>query len=373
MSEAIRFLHALAQALSTMALYSPGHPATRRSADHLWQALTALLATEPNPVFHFLGSSPVFGGRALHELRDWQHSRRLADAGVQRLEFDSAATLESLAAFLEQMMVRLTTGAADPAGEAPLPGIAFGAVAVFEDVVTEEEPRAQAAEGGRELQVDLHDELDAMDYIRSEAARGVVARAEAEAVVRILGGLLDHHELPQAAHGDDHALYHVVHPVNTALLVMAAATASGIDRVGRHRIGVIALFHDIGMARLPAELGRRETLTPAERGLVETHTALGARLLLDAGSHGLELAAIVAYEHHLRPDGGGYPARRFRPAVHWASRVIAVSATYCAVRAPRPFRPPWSSDRALRYLEEGAGTVFDADAARLVAGLVRPV
>lgn len=371
MSEAIRFLHALAQALSTMNLYSPGHPASKRSVDNLWHEIHALLAIDPHPIFLFLGTAPVYGGRALHELRDWQHSQRLADAGVQRLEFDEALTLESLRLLLERMMVRLTTG--QPASdevETPLIGVAFGTVAVY----SEEAPppsTAQTVGGSAELMLDLTDELDTMEYVRTEAMRGVVARAEVDVVARILGRLVGESQVPQASHGGDAERYHVVHPVNTAMLAMVAAMGVGVDAAGRHSLGVVALLHDIGMSRLPAGLGNKSSLTAAERALVETHTAEGARLLLDAGGPGLELAAVVAYEHHLRPDGTGYPARRFRAAAHWTSRLIGSCATFASLRLVRPYRSAWTVDRAARHLEEGAGTLFDPEAAKLVANVVR--
>lgn len=368
MSEAIRLLHALAQALSTAALYSPGHPATRRSLESLFQSLVVLLHADAHPIFFFLGSAPVYSGRALHELSEWPWSRRLADVGVQRLEFDGAITQESVAAMIERLMVRLTTGATD-APEEPIPGVVFGNVTVQEEVVEETGEVMLVEAGGREMQLDLTDELEAMAFVRSEAVRGVVARAEAEAVARILGGLFDAHDLPQAAHGD-HARYPLVHAVNTALLAMAAASA-WVDRAGRQRLGVVALLHDIGMARIPAELGSKETLSSEERAIVETHTTRGAKLLLEGGGRGLELAATIAFEHHLRPDQSGYPARRFRPAPHWASRLVGVAAAYAALRAPRPFRPAWSIDRAIAYLDSGAGTVFDAEASRMVSAVVR--
>ena len=371
MSEAIRVLHALAQALSTMNLYSPGHPATKRSLENLWHAITALLAIEPHPIFLFLGTAPVYNGRALQELRDWQHSRRLADAGIQRLEFDPALTLESLGLWLERFMIRLTTGhpASDEDAQ-PLKRAVFGTVAVY----TEDEPEAtgpRPVAGSAEVLHDLTDELDTMAFVRAEATRGVVARAETEAVARILGRLVGEPEVPQASHGGDPERYHVVYPVNTALLAMVAAMNAGVDTAGRHRIAVMALLHDIGMTRLPAGLGNKSSLTAEERVLVETHTSEGARLLLDAGGPGLELAAIVAYEHHLRPDGTGYPARRFRAAAHWASRLIGCCATFTSLRLARPYRPAWSVDRAAHHLEEGAGIVFDPEAAKLVASVVR--
>ncbi len=372
MSEAIRVLHALAQVLSMMNLYSPGHPATKRSADNLWEALTALLAVEPNPIFLFLGTAPVYDGRALHELRDWMHSRRLAEAGVQRLEFDPSLTFEGLLLLLDRLMVRLTGGSV-PADEPPIPGAAFGAVAVKgpEDEEEEQAHAAPADSAPAEFCVDLTDELEAMQFVANQAMAGRVARSEAEAVARILGGVLDEYSAPQAAYSADPERYLALHAVNTAMLAMAASTAAGVDDAGRHRIGVTALLHNIGMARIPAELGNLGSLTELERATVESHTIKGAELLLDSGNRGLELAATVAYEHHLRPDGSGYPLRRFRPATHWASRLVGSCAAFTALRAPRPFRPAWPAERALAHLDEGAGTLFDADAARLVSSVIR--
>jgi HD-GYP domain-containing protein (c-di-GMP phosphodiesterase class II) len=146
----------------------------------------------------------------------------------------------------------------------------------------------------------------------------------------------------------------------------------GLDASARHRIAVVALLHDVGMALLPPGLIDQERLDDTERALVETHTATGAELLLRKGGAGFNLAAVVAYEHHRRPDGAGYPARRLGPAPHWASRMVACCATFAALRAPRPFRPAWPTDRVVRYIDEGAGTEFDPEIATLVASLVRP-
>ncbi|HEY3933408.1 MAG TPA: HD domain-containing phosphohydrolase [Gemmatimonadales bacterium] len=370
MSEALGFLHALAQALSAMSLYSPGHPATRRSSQVVWNALVALFAVDAKPTFLFLGLAPIYNGRPLHELRDWPWSKRLSDAGVQRLELDGSVTPELITAMLERFLVRLTTGKAH-AGEAdsPLAGIRFGPVAV-EDAT----PSAQTPMGGGGVAIPLEgldDELAAMEFVWDEAARGVLARAEADAIIRILGGVLDRYQIPQAPYTPGGPRYPAVHAINTALLAMVAGS-SWLDRGGRQRIGTVALLHDIGMARLPAELGDRETLTPAERAQVETHPMEGAKLLLGTGARGLELAAVVAFEHHLRPDGSGYPARRFRPAVHWASRLVGTCATFTALRAPRPFRPPWPVDRAVEFVRTNAGSVFDPEAATLLLGVVAP-
>lgn len=370
MSEAIRFLHALAQALATMALYSPGHPAARRGIEGAWQALTALLAREPHPAFLFLGSAPIYGGRALHELADWPWSARLADVAVQRLDFDRTITAEVFESLLDKLQLRL--GGGGDAGEVHLLGVSYGPVVVEEapDEGAAEPVAEPVDEGRRVIAVDLSDELDAMRFVLAEARAGRVARAEVEAVARLLVALLSDHALAHADATDqgDPA----VQAVNTALLALAAGMQAGLGADDLHALAVAALWHDIGVMRLPFDLASKSSLSPAERGVMEGHTVLGASLLLAHGGRTLRLAASVAFEHHLRPDGTGYPARRFGQPAHWASSLIGVAAAYLAVRTARPYRAAWTEERALGYLKSGGGTVFEAEAARLVAEVVAP-
>ena len=373
MSEAIRFLHALAQALSTTALYSPGHPAAARSIEALWQALQALLAAEEHPTFLFLGGAPIHAGRALHELSGWPWGQRLSTAGVQRLEFERDVTPAALTEFLVRAQLRLASGIEADTAESDLEGIRFGMVEVADG--EEEEPAQVQAEPEpeevAEPVLDLTDELAAMAWILAEAREGRVARSEADTVVRILASQLQAQPLPQVATPDDFTDYPAYLAINTALLAMAVASAAGIDRRGRHLLGVSALLADIGMMRLGEPFELRDSLSPEDRALMESHTVRGAQLLLDVAGRGFELAATVALEHHLRPDGNGYPTRRYAPPPHWASRLVSACTAYSSLRAPRPFRPAWAPSRVATYLEESAGTVFDIEAARAVASLVR--
>ncbi len=369
MSEAIRFLHAMAQALATMALYTPGHPAARRGTEGAWQALQALLAVDATPSFLFLGSAPVFAGRALHELSDWPWSKRLAAALVQRLEFDRTVDPTSFEAMLNTLQTLTAGGQAS--GEVRLTGIAYGPVGVEQLVLDEGSvASAPAVEEETTVLLNLADELDVVRYLLDEAASARIARAEADAVVRLLGAYVDQFGLPQSNVAD--GAHPAAHALNTALVVMAAGARAGFDATDRHRLGVVALWHDVGMTLLPAELSGKESLSTEERTIVERHTSLGAQLLLRTGGAGLEFAALVAFEHHLRPNGTGYPARRFGTAPHWASGLVGAAATYTAMRAPRSYREAWSAPRALAHLEAGAGTLFEADATQLVVGVVSP-
>lgn len=378
MSEAVRFLHALAQVLATMGLYSPGHPATVRARDNAWAALEALLRIDRDPVFLFLVGAPVYAGRPLHEMADWPWTARLSAAGVQRWELHEGVTAEDFAGFLEELRIRSGEGIGAGAGgeSTVIGGMRFGTVAVAESGETAEPAAAEehgdiAGAPSAEMAIDLDDEIEVMRYVMAEARAGRVARAEADALVRVLATAVGSGGVVHVAASGGPQSYPAMHAINTALLAMTVSQAAGIESRARHRIGVAGLLHDIGMTRLPEEFSAGTALATEDRGRMERHTVLGAAMLL-SGPAGLELAAAAALEHHLRPDGTGYPARRFPFAPHWVSRLIGVASAYAALRSPRPYRGAWSVARVCAHLEEGMGTMFDAEAAKAVVSIVRP-
>src|SRR5690606_24902147 len=96
MSDPVRFLTSLGQALSATTLYREGHPARERAVDQAWEQLTALQQYDPTPNFSFLEEEVLYRQQALRDFKAWDWARRLARAGVQRVEFDREATREDL-------------------------------------------------------------------------------------------------------------------------------------------------------------------------------------------------------------------------------------------------------------------------------------
>jgi HD-GYP domain-containing protein (c-di-GMP phosphodiesterase class II) len=112
------------------------------------------------------------------------------------------------------------------------------------------------------------------------------------------------------------------------------------------------------MTRLPADMMSVDHFTGTDRARVRGHPLEGARLLLRHGEV-LETAAVVAYEHHLRQDGAGYPRLNYPREAHLLSRVVAVCDAFDALLAPRPDRAPRNPATALLELERSAVTQFD--------------
>ena len=368
MADPFKFLTSFAQALSTMALYGDKHPARERAVDRSFAALRDLQASDPNPQFSFLGEETVYGQISLRDLRDWEWALRLADAGVQRLEFEPDVTREEYEEFLEQVLARLTLTAIDSAeARTTRPGaIKFGAIGVrgetkaLSDIVDAKVPVATIA-------FSLEEEAAAVQWMHGEVGeRGMLPLAEAEAVVR---------SLSLAMHGEQRMLmplldlraydeYTTTHSLNVSVLTMALAEYMGLSARDVRTFGVAGLLHDLGKVRVPQEiLNKPGKLTDEERAVMQRHPVDGAKIILTSDRE-LDLAAAVAYEHHIMIDGGGYPHCHFRRSCHPASVLVHVCDVYDALRTNRPYRAAWESARVLGYIEERAGSEFDPEVAR---------
>jgi putative two-component system response regulator len=117
-------------------------------------------------------------------------------------------------------------------------------------------------------------------------------------------------------------------------------------------------------------LNKPGKLTDEERTVMNNHPIAGAQIIIETEEH-LDLAAVVAYEHHIKIDGGGYPPLRFPRACHQASNLVHVCDVFDALRTDRPYRGAWETERVLGLLDEGSGTEFDHDLAQSFIRMMR--
>jgi len=358
-----------------MALYAPQHPARAKATQQALEIIQKLQQAEGEVKFSFLGEEVVYQNKSLKELRDWDWSERFTKAGIQRIEFIDAVSAEEFEAFLHEVMEQVTPGWKDPRhaqfGEAKeFKSIRYGAIGIrgdAEQFLTDPLPIIG-------MNFPLDEEVETITAIYGEVAAGrPLPAAEVEAVVS---------SLSVAMHGDSEIMlpllqlkefdqYTTAHSLNVSVLVMGLAEFLGLGGRDTRAIGVAGLLRDVGMTRIPKEIVAKPTApTPEEWELIKTHPVEGAKIILQSEPQ-LDLAAVVAFEHHMNPAGDGYPRTHFERDLHFASKLVQVCDCYDALRTRRFHRGAWTPESALNYVEQKAGTLFDTDIAKSFLTMMR--
>jgi putative nucleotidyltransferase with HDIG domain len=371
-SDPTKFLTSLGQALATMALYPAGHPARERAVDAAFEQLQRLMEDDPTPRILFIDGEVVYQRQVLRHLSEWEWGIRLADAGVQRLEFLGEVMGEEFSGLLSDVYDRTSPDTLDTseARQMTATNIRYGPVGVRgadPDAATEAVATATIA-------YSLQDEVQTIEWMHEEVRQtGNLPLREAHTVVRslslamhsqgaILLPLLELKQFDQ---------YTTTHSSNVAVLSMGLAEDLGLASEHIRTVGVAGLLHDLGKIRVPKEiLVKPGKFTDEERTMMQAHPVEGARIILERERE-LDLAAVVAYEHHIMLNGGGYPSLRFQRDCHYASKLVHVCDVYDALRTDRPYREALQSEVALSYLAEKSGTEFDPDLVRAFTTMIR--
>jgi len=127
-------------------------------------------------------------------------------------------------------------------------------------------------------------------------------------------------------------------------------------------IALAAQMHDIGKIGVPDHiLLKVGPLTPRERQRMETHPEIGRQILQGSESPILRLAESIAWTHHERWDGTGYPRGLVGEEIPIEGRIAAVADVYDSLIRDRPFRRATSLEAAAQTMRDGRGTHFDPD------------
>lgn len=365
MNEATVFVIAFGQAIAAMGLYRDGHPARAKSVDVAYQRLQTLLARDSAPQFSFVEREVIYAGRSLRELRDWPPAARLTKAGIQRLELSVEVSREAFEQFLDEIATRLANAGSTEAPQMRQSAVRYGVLGLRGE---HQSTPLGATLPAATIRYSLAEEVAATQWIHGEVVDGsTIPLLEAEATVRSLSSVMhaEHQLVMPLLSLREYDEYTTTHSLNVSVLAMALAESLGLCAREVRAFGVSGLLHDIGKVGIPRDLlNKPGKLTAEEREIIQQHPVHGARLILKSGQQ-LDVAAAVAYEHHIMIDGCGYPKLYFRRDCHPASHVVHVCDVYDALRTRRPYRDAWEHERVMAYLRDVAGTEFDPELVRV--------
>lgn len=153
--------------------------------------------------------------------------------------------------------------------------------------------------------------------------------------------------------------YTYAHSVNVCILAIMTGITMGYDNTQMNELGIGALLHDIGKIRINLRvLNKPGDLTREEFKEIKRHPEFGFKILRDYQDLSL-LSTHVAYQHHERWDGQGYPRNLIGEDILEYARIVAVADVYDALLANRPYRAAYSINQSLNILKRMSGIYLD--------------
>jgi response regulator RpfG family c-di-GMP phosphodiesterase len=119
-------------------------------------------------------------------------------------------------------------------------------------------------------------------------------------------------------------------------------------------------MHDIGKIGIPdSVLNKPGPLDEKEWEIIKEHSMLGYEMLKFSKRELLQAAAIIAYEHHERYDGKGYPQGLKGEEIHIFGRISAIADVYDALGNDRVYKAKWELEQIIELFKEERGKQFD--------------
>jgi putative nucleotidyltransferase with HDIG domain len=365
-----------ASAIRVAQLYAPGHPLVQRSLDGLTEAVTQLVVDQPSVAIGFIDQDIVVADTPLAKTENYAELvRRLQLLGIERIAFERGVEPPEIAA----LVLAIAWPERKPGESAP------GAASV--DAIASLRSLSHISVGRLSLDERVNASAADVATIRRLYTDAVIV-AERLWETAHGEGIPDPHEaaqlvdnLAQAVAQNRTALvaltalkqydnYTFTHMVNVSILTMAQARGLGVEGSLLREFGLAALMHDIGKVRTPLDiLNKPDKLTDAEFSVMRLHVVDGAEILRRTPEMP-SLAPVVAFEHHLRRDGTGYPIGVARSKLNLGTMLCSIADVYDAMRSQRAYQEAFPTDRILAVLQRNDGVQFDQHLVRRFSQLM---
>jgi putative nucleotidyltransferase with HDIG domain len=174
------------------------------------------------------------------------------------------------------------------------------------------------------------------------------ARGSTEKLLQAIDGPFT--DIMQLVRYPDYDTYTVGHSVRVAMFAVIVGRHLNLPKSIQNEMGVAALLHDVGKSRIPAEiLFKPGRLDERERAVIEEHAEIGARMLMESGGAS-EMTIAVAWGHHRRFDGKGYPAMVLGSHESPVTQIINVCDVFEALTAIRPYKQAHTARKAYEIM-----------------------
>ncbi len=150
------------------------------------------------------------------------------------------------------------------------------------------------------------------------------------------------------------------HVIRVAEYSKLLALAYGISLEDAELLKQASPMHDIGKIAIPDNILKKPgRFDENERYIMNTHAELGYHMIKNSQRPLLQAAAIVAYQHHEKWDGSGYPNGLSAEDIHIYARITALADVFDALGSDRVYKKAWSDEKIFTLLKEERGKHFE--------------
>ncbi|MEW6684230.1 MAG: HD domain-containing phosphohydrolase [Nitrospirota bacterium] len=360
-----RFLRAIGKVLTDRTLYPASHPQALAGVASLQYAINDLFADRDQRTFVIIDDQIFVDDRLLGGRGKGTGDLAVAlrDKGVEVLSIRRGLTSDEIQSLVDVLAAPRTKEAEKPCFRSQ--HVTLGDVAIDDTGSTVVPGAVQnlgfaISKSSRQPQLDDAAKILRDTYIDWTTIQDVVITHVERIMLTLEKSLYANFQsfipLAELKAYDE---YTHVHAINLSILTMAQAESLGFPKAAVHAFGLGALLHDVGKTKVSVDvLHKAGKLTPEEQEEMKTHPVHGAAQLL-CHPEIPKVAAIVAYEHHLKYDRTGYPTlTRDRPQ-HIASRLTAVADHFDAMRSNRPYRDAMEPEQIYEIMQNNRGKDLD--------------
>jgi putative two-component system response regulator len=134
----------------------------------------------------------------------------------------------------------------------------------------------------------------------------------------------------------------------------------GLDKKSVELIRKASPMHDVGKVAIPDNiLNKPGKFEPEEWEIMKSHAIKGYEIFKNATSPVLQMAAIIAKEHHERWDGKGYPFGLKGKEINIAGRIVILADVFDALTHDRVYKKAWSTEESVEFIKENRGKMFE--------------
>lgn len=363
-----RLLGALYAALRALKLYPVENAAVQQALDELHAVAAKMVEAESGMELRVVGEFFFLNETRLRlDLSNFatfgSFARSLQDHGVGSVEVLPGVVRDEWAPFLSLLLRKPDAEAPYDTFLARLDATPVQSIHTRPETEVHEEETEEALHAAKRTYVQsVQAAKEALGDLR--LGRAVNVRRVKRAVQNIVDQVLSNEpSIITMTTLRDFDEYTFTHCVNVCIFSVVIGQRLGLTKLQLYELGLGALLHDIGKMRIEKEvINKAGGLTDEEWGQMKEHPTEGLLLLFQMGGFAdvPYRQMLMAYEHHMKGSGAGYPLNRRSRRIGLFSRIVAVADGFDAGTSVRSYQyQPWPPDSVLKEMRDNPKRGYD--------------